>query len=231
MEEQNESKKRAGTGFSGEFRRVKIQTSRPIPDVVRDSNGDMYIVREFKEEMRGKKIPDDMVVKAANGRWFTKQEVTDFVLKSTPRCPTYGVCSHCFSSGPVHMLCQKCKTEGHRYFIPRIGEGCGKFLDAEWMSRFFGTTHVDMRADKTQRWYTQQIWNMRRNSVKAYIDYVWPAGKLLREDERRGVLETFMDGTEVEDPGEWDANENPVEYLRWDDPDMYRGKDDDDKYA
>jgi hypothetical protein len=29
-----------------------------------------------------------------------------------------------------------------------------------------------------------------------------------------------MDGTEVEDPGIWDANENPVEYLRWDDPDM-----------
>jgi hypothetical protein len=144
--------------------------------VVRDSNGDMYIVREFKEDMRGKKIPDDMVVRAANGRWFTRQEVFDFELKSTPRCPTYGVCSHCFSSGPVHMLCQKCKTEGHRYFIPRIDGVCGKYLDAEWISRFFGTSHVDVRADKTQKWHTQKIWDMSRNSIEAYIK-IYVAGK------------------------------------------------------
>jgi hypothetical protein len=95
MEEQDDSKKRTGTGFSCEFRRVKRPTSGPIPDVVRNSDGHMYIVRAFKEEMRGKKIPDDMVVKAANGRWFTEQEKNDFMMKSTPRCPTYGVCSVC----------------------------------------------------------------------------------------------------------------------------------------
>jgi hypothetical protein len=194
----------------------------------------LYIGREFKEEMRGKKIPDDMVVKAANGRWFTKPEINDFVLKSTPRCPTYGVCSVCFSSGPVHMLCQKCKEEGHRYFIQRIDGVCGKFLDAEWISRFFGTTHVDVRADKTQKWPTQKIWDLSRNSIEAYIRNVWPARKLLREyneDYWGRILDVFMEGIRAEDPGIWDANENPVQILKWDDPDMYRGKNDNDEYA
>jgi hypothetical protein len=62
----------------------------------------MYIVREYKNEMRGKKIPDNMVVRADNGRWFTHDEVENFVMKSTSLCPTYGVCDHCFGSGPVH---------------------------------------------------------------------------------------------------------------------------------
>jgi hypothetical protein len=38
MEEQDNSKKRTGTGFSGEFRRVQRPTSRPIPDVVQNSD-------------------------------------------------------------------------------------------------------------------------------------------------------------------------------------------------
>jgi hypothetical protein len=68
------------------FRRMKRPMNGSIPDVVRNSDGHMYIVREFKEEMKGNKIPDDMVVRADNGRWFTKNEVENFVMKSTPRC-------------------------------------------------------------------------------------------------------------------------------------------------
>jgi hypothetical protein len=78
MEEQDDSKKRAATKLPEVFRRMKRPTNGPIPDVVRNSNGDMYIVRELKEEMRGKKIPEDMVVRAANARWFTKNEVENF---------------------------------------------------------------------------------------------------------------------------------------------------------
>jgi hypothetical protein len=168
MEEQDDSKKRVRAKPTKEeldnfVKRcksdtMKRQTNGPIPNVVQNSDRHMYIVREFKEEMRGKKIPDDMVVRAKNGRWFTQNEVDNFVMKSTPRCPTYSVCQHCFSSGPVHMLCQICKTKGHRYFIPRMNGVCGKFLDAEWISRFFGTSHLDVRADKTPNWITQKIW-------------------------------------------------------------------------
>jgi hypothetical protein len=107
MEEQDDSKKQAANKLPDVFRSIKRPTNGPIPNMVRNSDGHMYIVREFKEEMRGKKIPDDMVVSAENGRWFTKNKVENFVMKSTPRCPTYGICPHCFGSGPVHMLCQK----------------------------------------------------------------------------------------------------------------------------
>jgi hypothetical protein len=62
-----------------------------IPGVVRNNDGHMYIMREYKEEMAGKKIPDNMVVRPANGRRFTRDKVQNFVMKSTPRCPTYGV--------------------------------------------------------------------------------------------------------------------------------------------
>jgi hypothetical protein len=91
MDEQDDSKKRVGL----------------IPDVVRNSDRHMYIVREFKEEMRGKKIPDDMVVSAENRQWFTENKVKNFVMKSTPHCPTYGICPHCFGSSPVHMFGSK----------------------------------------------------------------------------------------------------------------------------
>jgi hypothetical protein len=53
----------------------------------------MYIMREYREEMAGM-IPDEMVMRAANGRWFTNEEIQDFKSKSTPRCPTHGVCEH-----------------------------------------------------------------------------------------------------------------------------------------
>jgi hypothetical protein len=43
----------------------------------------MYIVREYKQEMKGKKILDDMVVRADNGRWFTQDKLMNFEMKST----------------------------------------------------------------------------------------------------------------------------------------------------
>jgi hypothetical protein len=38
-------------------------------------------------------------------------------------------------------------------------------------------------------------------------------------------MEIFDDGITAESAGLWDAIENPVEILRWDDPDEYRGED------
>jgi hypothetical protein len=155
MDEHEDSKKRAGEEPKYlPIRWVKKKLNGKVPDTKRDSKGHLYIVAEYDDKMEGKVIPDNQVVRANNGHWFTQNEINNFELKSTPRCPTSGVCSYCFGSGPVHMLCQKCKTKYHQYFIPRMN---GKILDAEWISRFFGTSHIDVRADKTQNWITQRF--------------------------------------------------------------------------
>jgi hypothetical protein len=183
------------------------------------------IVAEYDDKMEGKVIPDDRVVRANNRRWLMPNEVENFELKSTPRCPTYGVCSHCFGSGPVHMLCQKCRKEGHRYIIAKRDE---KFLDAEWVSRFFGTSHLDVRADKTQNWRTQQIWMMSEIELQVYMQCRWSAGKLLKEEDLKywfKCMQLFDDGVRANGAGIWDAIENPVKILRWDNPNMYRGGD------
>jgi hypothetical protein len=85
------------------IRCIKRKTKGEIPSAVRNSDGHMYIVREYKNGMAGKEIPDEMVVRADNGRWFMKDEVENFLMKCTPCCPTYGVCGHCFGSGPVML--------------------------------------------------------------------------------------------------------------------------------
>jgi hypothetical protein len=62
---------------------------------------------------------------------------------------------------------------------------------------------------------------------------MWLAGKLLRKEDPeywRGVLRLFEEGIKVEGTGIWDAIENPVEILKRDNPDMYRGDNDDDEY-
>jgi hypothetical protein len=184
----------------------------------------MYIVREYKEEMAGKKIPDKMVMRAEIGRWFTNEEVQNFKLKSTPRCPTYGVGDQCFGSGLVHMLCQKCRDKSQIYMIVKRH---GKFLDAEWISRFFGTSHLDVRADRTQKWPRQIILVMNDMQYQLYTNYRWPAGKLLKEENPKfwfQFMQILDDGIATDVVGPWDASDNPVEILKWDDPNVYRGE-------
>jgi hypothetical protein len=56
-----------------------------------------------------------------------------------------------------------------------------------------------------------------------------PAGKLLREEDPKywfKCMELFEDGVRAGGAGVWDAIENPIKILRWDDPDMYCGGDD-----
>jgi hypothetical protein len=185
----------------------------------------MYIVREYKDEMAGKVIPDEMVVRAENGRWFTSEEVQDFKTKSTARCPTYGVCENCYGSGPVHMLCQKCKNKNEIYVIVKRH---GKFLDAEWISRFFGTSHLEARGDRTQNWPRQFIWEMTTTQLHCYMSFRWPIGNMMRKvkptywNEYMTVLDEGIVSTTA---GPWDGWDHPVEFLQWDDPNMYCGED------
>jgi hypothetical protein len=170
-------------------------------------DGHMYIVREYKNEMRGKKIPDDMVVRTNNERWFTHDKVENFVMKSTPCCPMYGVCDNCFGSGLVHRLCQKCRTKGQRYIIVKRND---KILGAEWVLRFFGMSHLDVRADGAQNWITQRVWTMSGIQIQIYIQCRWPARKLLEKENPKfwcEYMELFDDGATVNGAGLWDALE------------------------
>jgi hypothetical protein len=181
----------------------------------------MYIVREYRDEMAGTKIPDKMVVRAANGRWLPNEEVQDFEKKSTPRCPTYGVCESCYGSGPMHMLCQKCRNKDEIYMIVMRN---GKFLDAEWILRLFGTSHLDVRADRTQNWPRQIIWKMTMTQLQCYMSFRWPAGKLLSKENPKfwsQYLAILDEGISATTARLWDAIEHPVEILRWDDPNTY----------
>jgi hypothetical protein len=158
---------------------MKRNLNGKIPNTIRDSKGHLYMA-EYNDQMKGMVIPDSQVVRENNGQWFTHDKVENFVVKSTPRCPTYGVCDHCFASGPVHMLCQKCKMKGQRYIIAKKN---GRILDVEWVSRFFRTSHLDVRADRTQNWMTQQIWIVSGIQLQVYTQCRWPAGKLLRKED------------------------------------------------
>jgi hypothetical protein len=94
--------------------------------------------------------------------------------------------------------------------------------------RFFGSSHLDVRADRTQNWITQRIWTMSEIQIQIYIQCRWPVGKLLVKENPKfwcKYMEIFDDGVTVNGAGLWDAIENPVKILRWDDPDVHRGED------
>jgi hypothetical protein len=43
-------------------------------------------------------------------------------------------------------------------------------FDAEWILRFFGTTHLVAKADRTQNWTGQQQQVVAIDDVKIFID-------------------------------------------------------------
>jgi hypothetical protein len=124
------------------------------------------------------------------------------------------------------MLCQKCRNKHQIYMIVKRN---GKFLDAEWISQFFGTSHLDVRVDRTQKWPRQIIWVMTGIQLQLYMMCRWPAGKLMKEENPKYWFEYMQildDGIDATEAGPWDATDNLVKILRWNNPDVYvlRGK-------
>jgi hypothetical protein len=124
----------------------------PFGAIVQNDEGKMYIMRGYTDNMKGTKIPDNMVVKPMSGRYFTERDGEDWAMKSTDRCPTYGVCKGCTSSGPAGMHCQLCKEKEQYYKCPWIGEihGGKKWIDEEWISQMCEMTHLEAGADRIQ---------------------------------------------------------------------------------
>jgi recombinational DNA repair protein RecR len=99
--------------------------------------------------MAGTNISDKCAVRSRNGRLLSEVEVFDFWEKSMAACPTYGVCYWCFGSGPTNMYCQVCQDENRTYKILLTVDQVT--IDAEWVLRFFGTTHFIAKADRTPK--------------------------------------------------------------------------------
>jgi hypothetical protein len=119
--------------------------------IVQKDEGKRYIMRGYIDDMKGTKIPDNMVVKQMNRRYFRQQDGEDWAMKSTDRCPTYGICKACASSRPAGMHCQLCREKEQYYKCPWIGDmfGARKWIDAEWIL-MCEMTHLEAGADRIQ---------------------------------------------------------------------------------
>jgi hypothetical protein len=132
---------------------VKEDKFAHLGAIAKNEEGKMYIMRGYTDDMKGTKIPDNMVVKPMNGRYITERDASkDWPMKSTDRCPTYGLCKECPSSGPAGMHCQLCKDKQVYYKCPWLGgmSEPRKWIDAEWISRMVEMTHVGAGADRIQ---------------------------------------------------------------------------------
>jgi hypothetical protein len=83
---------------------------------------------------------------------------------------------------------------------------------------------------ESQNWIMQRIWTMAGMELEVYLQCRWPARELLRERDLKfwyKYLKLFEDdGVCADGAGVWDATENPIKTLRWDDPDMFHGGND-----
>ncbi len=130
-----------------------------------------YIVREYTDDMEGRDIPEKLAVRSRNGRLFSEDEALRFWEKSTAICPTYGVCLWCFGSGPTNMYCQVCKNEEYVYKILLTGDRV--VIDSEYVSRFFGTTHVIAKADRIHNLMNPESRVIQMDTVKLFVHERW----------------------------------------------------------
>jgi hypothetical protein len=196
----------------------------PENGYVRAPNKQLYILRWYREDLEGMDIPDEYVVKPANGRWFTEKEIGEFSKKSTMEVPTYGLCEQCFGSGPNHSYCQSCRKKDCVY-LTVVHTRTYKMLDAEWISRFFGTTHMIAKADGTQPWNKYQM-NLDHHSASAFLRDRWPQSRVAFEEFKDYIIymnSIFEMGLEMTTTGMWDGHEKAVTLLDNSDDKMYRG--------
>ena len=116
---------------------------------VKAPSGNHYVVVNFTDEMKGKVITDEETVRAPNGRWWRDEDFSILQEKSMLRCPTYGTCDCCMSSGPMNGYCRYCRSTGYSYKqLEAEIYGEWRMIDAEWISHRFRATHLPAMADR-----------------------------------------------------------------------------------
>jgi hypothetical protein len=202
--------------------------AQPVqPRGVRAPSGEFYIMVDFREDLLGQVLPDAATVRAPNGRWWRQQDLNILYEKSMLRCPTYGTCQHCLSSGPMNSYCRVCASFTHGYeqlVITR--NGVRRMIDAEWVSRFFGRPHLPAMADRELVSMGQQSnrisvldHTILRNSMRSYIDSPYnpnnynPSDHFEQSFQMEFDISLFEGGCVSDEPGKYDRLYNKVEII------------------
>jgi hypothetical protein len=108
-----------------------------------------YILMDYDKSMGDGVIPNNKVLRPKNCWCYTILHPVFWGENSIDRCPTYGVCQVCCSSGPTGRYCQICKNEDVIYVCMVIllkndkGEKISRMVDAQWILRIFEATQID----------------------------------------------------------------------------------------
>jgi len=143
---------------------------------------EQFIVVDYTSDQEGQLIRESDVVRANNGRFYTREEQTTFKYKSTAKCPTYGNCNECCASGPAGMYCQICNKRDCVYQIVLLETFPlgGKYIDAEFLSHFLQCEHTMARADRKQNWLRTPVETIQLPILLARVRNCF-GGKIARE--------------------------------------------------
>jgi hypothetical protein len=123
-----------------------------------------YILMDYNKSMFETVIPNNKVIGLINRWCYTNLDLVEWGENSIDRCPTYGVCRVCCSSGPTGRRCVKCDVHNVIYICILVvlkeekGEEITRMIDAQWILRIFEATHLDAQADRVQVTPTLDPW-------------------------------------------------------------------------
>ena len=149
-----------------------------------------YVLVGMDDGMPIRELTDNETVRAANGRFFTDEEQSQFHNIDRDRKPTYGTCKGCLCCGPVGQFCIVC-DDGHCYWAFRAQHVTGKILDAENLARILDVPTHPAKTDLKIRWVRTPL---EITSSKRFIDYVEThfTGQE-QDDKRREIIQLFQD--------------------------------------
>jgi hypothetical protein len=134
------------------------------------------------------------VIRPINRQCYTNLDPVDWGENSIDRCPTYGVCQVCCSSGPTGRPCIKCGTHNVIYVCIAIvlkddkGAEITRMIDAQWILRNFEATHLNAQADRVQVTPTVDPWGYAtmgwiKNTLPEKFQDMRENGKMMATDD------------------------------------------------
>jgi hypothetical protein len=130
--------------------------------------------------------------------WLGGRNMALLWRKSTAACPTYGACYVCFGSGPVNMHYQVCKQKDHIYKT-WVTDKDRIIVDAEYVSRFFGTTHLIAKVDRTHNGQKYKEQKVLIEDIKDFVNKRWHRRADQMDLYKDGTWDLFREGMTTKD--------------------------------